>query len=216
MSEGLAKKLRLSLEEELIVLHCPDQSYFTDFNVSETLPTTPTARIILFVETIEEMKKEIRIIHEQNHLALEGRLLVCYPKKGNKKIATFVHRDEIFPALHVNEAGFIEGTDFKFNQMVKLDETYTILGIKRTKEQKQKQKTSHSVQDYVAYIPTLVQRLEQETDTTVLNFYTSLTPGYQKGWARYIYSAKREATQEKRYSEMVTLLQRGVKAKELA
>ena len=44
---------------------------------------------------------------------------------------TFVHRDEIFPTLQVNEAdGYIKGSTLKFNRMVSLDETFTVVGMK--------------------------------------------------------------------------------------
>lgn len=41
--------------------------------------------------------------------------------------------------------------------------------------------------------------------------YNELTLGYQKDWARYVYSAKKKETQEKRLSEMETILSEGFK-----
>lgn len=49
----------------------------------------------------------------------------------------------------------------------------------------------------------------------VLAKYDALTYGYQKDWARYVYSAKREETQEKRLLEMVTILGEGYKSMDL-
>lgn len=46
-------------------------------------------------------------------------------------------------------------------------------------------------------------------------FYTNLATGYQRVWARYIYSAKQPATQEKRRLEMVDILSQGYKTKDL-
>ena len=45
--------------------------------------------------------------------------------------------------------------------------------------------------------------------------YAELTPGYQRDWARYIYSAKQAATQEKRRTEMLDILGKGHKTKNL-
>ncbi|MGT2861578.1 YdeI/OmpD-associated family protein [Streptococcus gallinaceus] len=50
---------------------------------------------------------------------------------------------------------------------------------------------------------------------TALNFYDSLTSGYQKDWARYVFSAKQEATQTKRKAEMVDILNKGFKTRQL-
>jgi len=214
MSEALAKKLRLTLEEPLVVLNRPDLSYFADFTVSEELPTQPVERIILFVHTLAELKKAVLSIYEKQQLVKNGRLLICYPKKGNAKGLSFIHRDDIFPALKVHDKGLISGTDFKFNQMVKLDDTYTVLGIKRIGEMKPQ--SSQPTVDYQTLIPTLIKRLENDNQLAALIFFKSLTPGYQKGWARYIYSAKREVTQEKRYLETVNFLEKGIKSKDLA
>ncbi|ENU1621141.1 YdeI/OmpD-associated family protein, partial [Listeria monocytogenes] len=46
-------------------------------------------------------------------------------------------------------------------------------------------------------------------------FYNNLATGYQRVWARYIYSAKQPATQEKRRLEMVDILSQGYKTKDL-
>ena len=49
-----------------------------------------------------------------------------------------------------------------------------------------------------------------------LAFFESLTPGYQRSWARYIYSAKQETTRQKRLNETIELLLQGFKSKDLA
>lgn len=40
---------------------------------------------------------------KDNSLVEQGYLFFVYPKKGNKKYEQFIHRDEIFPAIHVDE-----------------------------------------------------------------------------------------------------------------
>ncbi|MNI76225.1 hypothetical protein D3C73_1324410 [compost metagenome] len=54
-----------------------------------------------------------------------------------------------------------------------------------------------------------------ESDVDVLERYRQLAPGYQKDWARYVYSAKRNETQEKRLLEMKAILAEGYKSIDL-
>lgn len=48
-----------------------------------------------------------------------------------------------------------------------------------------------------------------------LKFYQELTPGYQRDWARYIFSAKQQKTREKRQAQMVDILSLGYKSIDL-
>ncbi len=214
MSEALAKKLRLNIGQEITILNRPEKEYFSEFKVSEDIPQDSVDIIILFVKTLNQLKEETIKLIEGNKLNLGGRLLIAYPKKGNRLFDSYVHRDEIFPALGVNDEGYIQNSHYKFNQMVKLDDNYTIVGIKHEKERKPQKTVSQCVADYIQFIPTIEQELSEETGA--LTFFKSLTPGYKKSWARYLYSAKRLETQEKRKQEMIKLLKQGVKSKELA
>ena len=45
--------------------------------------------------------------------------------------------------------------------------------------------------------------------------YQDLTPGYQRDWARYIFSAKQQKTREKRHAQMVEILSQGYKSVDL-
>lgn len=76
------------------------------------------------------------------------------------------------------------------------------------------QPASQKVSDYEALIPNLKHALQ--TSSVALTFFESLTPGYQRSWARYIYSAKQETTRQKRLNETVDLLLQGFKSKDLA
>lgn len=61
----------------------------------------------------------------------QGYLFFIYPKKCNKKYEQFSHRDEIFPAIQVDGEKYIVGSDFKFASLLSLDDTFSILSIKR-------------------------------------------------------------------------------------
>lgn len=152
----------------------------------------------------------------ENHLITEqGYLFFVYPKKGNKTYDTFIHRDVIFPAITVDDQKYISDSDYKFASLSSLDETFSILSIKVDGKQKGKKKTAKSqcVDDYIQMIPQLKEALAP--DTKLLSYYESLTPGYQKDWARYVYSAKREKTQMNRLEEMKDIFGQGFKTKEL-
>lgn len=70
---------------------------------------------------------------------------------------------------------------------------------------------SQSVDDYIGIIDDIRRYLNEE----VLKFYNQLTLGYQKDWARYVYSAKRKETQEKRLKVVVMILSKGYKSKDM-
>ncbi|MFQ9697738.1 MAG: YdeI/OmpD-associated family protein, partial [Zhenhengia sp.] len=49
----------------------------------------------------------------------------------------------------------------------------------------------------------------------ILERYVALTPGYQRDWARYVYSARTQNTIDKRLIEMAEILKQGFKTKQL-
>jgi len=66
------------------------------------------------------MVKHTQWIIKEKLLINKGYLFYAYPKKGNKKYTTFVHRDEIFPAMQVGDDGYVQGSDLKFSRMVSI------------------------------------------------------------------------------------------------
>src|SRR5690606_25208760 len=138
----------------------------------------------------------------------------AYPKKGNKRYDTFIHRDEIFPKLNVDEDGYVDGSDLKFSRMVSMDEVFTVVGLKREKKkQKKAVKPSQSVADYEGKEADIEQLLADHP--TQLAFYKSLTPGYRRDWARFIFSAKQQKTRENRTNQMIEVLGQGYKTMDL-
>lgn len=108
----IINKLKLDKYKNMAVLNQPAD--YDLFNGYKTELTGAHDAIFVFAETIDEMVgKTERIIRE--HQLLENRyLFFAYPKKGNKRYKTFVHRDEIFPALKVSEDGYVDNSDLKF------------------------------------------------------------------------------------------------------
>lgn len=149
-------------------------------------------------------------IIENNYLAPKGYLFFAYPKKGNKRYDTYIHRDEIFPALNVNDEGYVGNSDLKFSRMVSMDEVFTVVGLKREKKKEKKsQVPSQCVADYEDKVKDVENLLTDHPKE--LAFYQSLTPGYRRDWARFIFSAKQQSTRDKRKEQMVEVLSQGYK-----
>ncbi len=209
----LAKKLRIQIDEDIYLINCPDETYFVGFRCIHELPKEQVKTIVLFVKDLDELVKQTRMLVNEDLLLQGGRILIAYPKMGNKKYKTYIHRDAIFPALQVNKDGFIANSIYKFNQMVKLDDDFTILGLKKERLVKRTERGTQSVANYVTYLPQIEEMLQEDEDAYAI--FQGLTYGYQKGWARYVFSAKKAETREKRKQEMLTLLKQGVKAIDL-
>jgi len=170
--------------------------------------------IFIFVETIDEMVKHTQLILNKQLLLEKGYLFFAYPKKGNNRYETFIHRDEIFPAMNVGEDGYVGNSDIKFARMVSMDDVFTVVGLKREKKKvKKTSAASQCVSDYVENIKDVEALLANHPNE--LQFYQGLTPGYQKDWARHIFSAKQQQTREKRALQMVEILSQGYKSIDL-
>ncbi|WEK54057.1 MAG: YdeI/OmpD-associated family protein [Candidatus Cohnella colombiensis] len=190
--------------------------YFAELsNYDSKLDKQAYDMIFSFVLDMPALKQLVERVIERCHLHDNGYLFAAYPKKGNNVYATFIHRDELMPGLECDEEGYIGSSNLKFARMVGLDDVFTVVGFKLEKRatKQASSKASQRVDDYVERIPNVEKLLEREP--MLLAFYQSLTPGYRKDWARYIYSAKQEATQVKRIEEMQMILQAGFKSREL-
>ncbi|TKC18026.1 YdeI/OmpD-associated family protein [Robertmurraya kyonggiensis] len=205
-------KLKLTKYKNLAVLNQP-----SDYDVFAGYKTTLSGEhdaIFIFVETLEEMVKHTQKIIKEQPLLEKGYLFFAYPKKGNKRYKTFVHRDDIFPAMKVGEDGYVANCDLKFSRMVSMDDVFTVVGLKQEKRKAQKSSAaSQCVADYEDNVKDVEALLENYPHER--RFYKELTPGYQKDWARYIFSAQQEATREKRHLQMVDILSQGYKSIEL-
>lgn len=210
---SIINKLNLTKYKNMVVINQP--SDYNIFSEQETSLSKNHDAIFIFIETIDDMVKHTQNILKQDELILEnGYIFFAYPKKGNKRYDTFVHRDEIFPALKVGEDGYLPNSDIKFARMVSMDDVFTVVGLKREKRKTKKTTAaSQCVADYennIQDIEALLSAYPKE-----LAFYLSLTPGYQKDWARYIFSAKQQKTRDKRKEQMVDVLSQGYKTIDL-
>ncbi|GGA83427.1 YdeI/OmpD-associated family protein [Ornithinibacillus halotolerans] len=206
-------KLKLTKYIQMTVINEPN-----DYSVFDGFPTELSENhdaIFIFVETLDEMKTKVnQIITSKEVLKEKGYLFFAYPKKGNKRYETFVHRDDIFPALHVDEDGYVNGSDIKFSRMVSMDDVFTVVGLKHEKKKEKKTTpASQCVADYEGKEPDIEMLLVNHSKE--LKFYQSLTPGYRRDWARYIFSAKQQKTRDKRAEQMIDILSQGYKTMDL-
>ena len=202
---------KLLKDKEICIRNIPKthQALLQTYDIKNTPPYDV---ILSFVYDLEEMKNEIT--YAITVLNPEGMLYLCYPKLKNDLGQFGIHRDHIFPYLKVDmTTGYMDGTLMRFNRMNALDDNYTILGIKNDTKKKSRNTTSQRVDDYANHIIDIKNILK---DKSCLSFYVALTPGYQKGWARYVFSAKTEETKRKRIDDMIDLLNQGIKSKDLA
>ncbi|RDU35278.1 hypothetical protein DRW41_19395 [Neobacillus piezotolerans] len=208
----IINKLKLDKYTNMAVLNQPAD--YDLFHGYKTELTGDHDAIFVFVETIDEMVNQTQNIIKEQQLLEKGYLFFAYPKKGNKRFETFVHRDEIFPAMKVGEDGYVGDSDLKFSRMVSMDDVFTVVGLKREKKKAQKSTAaSQSVGDYEENVKDIELLLAAHPNE--LAIYKDLTPGYQRDWARYIFSAKQLKTREKRMEQMVDILSQGYKTFDL-
>lgn len=202
----IEKKFKLTDSLSVLVINPP-----TDFPVTSQ-KEAPFDRVLAFVYSVEGMVKTVQQFVQADTLQEGAYIFLMYPKKGNKQFDTYIGRDDIFPAFQVDDEKYVLGSAIKFTSLQSLDETYSILALKKQTKKAKKIKTSQRVDDYVEHISKIEAYLTSYDE--VLIQFQALTPGYKKTWARYIYSAKKEETQQQRLAEMKELLKQGYKTKE--
>lgn len=65
--------------------------------------------------------------------------------------------------------------------------------------------------DFEKDIPTLIKLLDG--DPELQQFLNSLTPGYQREWARFVFGAKADETKKRHLDQMKIVLGAGYKSK---
>jgi hypothetical protein len=217
MPKTIVEKLNLHKYKKTAVLNLPEGADLlpglSDYDTALLKPEYDL--IFAFVLDMEGLKASVNKVITDNRLAENGYFFLAYPKKGNKVYPTFIHRDDLLPGLNADENGYIGKSDLKFARMVGLNEVFTVVGLKEGSGSRNKTSSAASqcVDDYIELIPAVEQDLQQTPG--LLAFYQSLTPGYRKDWARFVYSAKQETTKAKRREEMKLILGAGYKSRDL-
>ncbi|MEK3732912.1 YdeI/OmpD-associated family protein [Paenibacillus sp. FSL M8-0334] len=217
MPKTIVEKLNLQKYQKTAVLNTPagEESLVELSDADHELIQEQYDLIFAFVLDMNAFQQLIGTIIAGNRLREGGLLYAAYPKKGNRVYPTYIHRDSLFEGVGADEDGYIGTSSLKFNRMVGMNEVFTVVGFKneRKKAVSGSAKPSQSVDDYVSFIPQIEEDLSGAP--AELAFYRSLTPGYRKDWARYVYSAIQEQTRAKRREEMIAVLAQGYKSMDL-
>ena len=211
MDTVICQKLKLDKYEKKAILHCPhDIDAFQGLDFDTQMFTPPYDMVLVFIFSLQEFRQTIDHIIRHNTLSEGGVVYFAYPKKGNKRYDTSIGRDDFFTIIDMNDQGYVADSDIKFNKMVAFNDTFTVIGLKHDRQRRRSNAPSQCVGDYVDRLPQLAEALQQSPEAR--SFFQSLTPGYQRGWARYVYGVKTEATQRKHLQEAISCLEGGFKS----
>lgn len=171
-------------------------------------PGQQTDFLLEFIFSLTQMKQAIVAVNQQKLLLPNGYFYLAYPKVQSKQY-TGIKRDDIFPFLDVNEeTGRILTTDLKFSRMLRLDDNFTLVGLRWiTTTPRSTNRASQRVADYqtrVAELQVMLRNYEVASQ-----FFNQLAPGYQREWARFVFSPKTSATQAKHFQQMIEILNQG-------
>lgn len=214
MAKSLVEKLNLHKFQKAAVLYRPEgEDNLSELAAYDTeLSGDRYDLIFAYVLDMESLQELVKKVTDHDFLNQGGYLYAAYPKKGNKVYPTYIHRDSLFAGVGADEDGYIGTSSLKFARMVGLNDVFTVVGFKveARKNKVTSAKPSQRVDDYAAMIPLVEIDLQDSPEALAL--YRSLTPGYRKDWARYVYSAVQEGTRAKRRAEMKTVLGEGYKS----
>ncbi|MED3571104.1 YdeI/OmpD-associated family protein [Cytobacillus praedii] len=216
VAKTIVEKLNLQKYQKAAVLNLPEGAdYLAELADYDKELADTYDLIFAFVLDMESLQSVVNDVIQNNYLNKNGYIFLAYPKKGNKVYPTFIHRDDLLAGLGADEDGYVGASNIKFARMVGLDDIFTVVGLKEDSKGKNSvsTKASQCVDDYIEMIPEIERDLQERPN--LLAFYQSLTPGYRKDWARYVYSAKQDATKAKRREEMKEILEKGFKSREL-
>ncbi|BFH66767.1 MAG: YdeI/OmpD-associated family protein [Paenibacillus dendritiformis] len=211
----IIEKLNLRKYPAKLILGKPDDiADFDGLEYDTSAVKEKYSLIFTFIFHLEEFVNQLNQVIERQLLEEGGYLFFAYPKKNNPKYAEYIERDSFFAEVPMDEDGYVGGSPIKFARMVSLNDVFTVIGLKsQAKKAASSTKPSQCVDDYVDRVKDIKAYLQH--DEEIGERYNQLTPGYQKDWARYVYSAKKKETQDKRLAEMKTVLAEGYKTMDL-
>ncbi|MGD6834405.1 YdeI/OmpD-associated family protein [Sutcliffiella halmapala] len=216
-TKTIIEKLNLNKYSSRLILEAPkDLEDFKEYEHDASIQKDKYDLIFLFIYSMEEFAGYIKLLAERELVMDNGYVFFAYPKKNNPKYEDYIERDRFIEGANMDEEGYVTWSILKFSRMVSLNEVFTVVGLKAAPKKTKKAestKKSQCVDDYIVHIDDIRAHLKNNED--ILKAYNELTYGYQKDWARYVYSAKRKETQEKRLLEMETIIGEGYKSMDL-
>lgn len=214
MDEIIFKKLALAKYARKAIIARPnDVDAFVGLDYDDRLGTGRYDMVLHFVFTLDEFVDRLTDIISHGRLNPGGVVYFAYPKKGNKRYAQYIGRDDFFTVIDMDNDGYVGQSDVKFNKMVAFDQTFTIIGLKHDAKRRHSTQPNQCVGAYAGRIPELRERLAPHADA--LAFFDALTPGYQRDWARYVFAVRTDATMPRHLEAMVAILRAGYKSVDL-
>lgn len=156
MIDDLTKKLKLASFKKIALIRASKDEYPTMNFCEEFCDDTKKLDLaIAYSYSLPEMKEILYNCWNKNVIQTGGCIYILYPKLKNKLHHTPIHRDDIFPYLKVNDqTGYLPDTHLKFQRMLSLDDSYTLLSLKNSPQIKRNYaKKSSRVDDYLSYLP---------------------------------------------------------------
>ncbi|MGC5326276.1 YdeI/OmpD-associated family protein [Brevibacillus sp. SYSU BS000544] len=215
--KSIVDKLNFNKYPAKLILNKPeDINDFNDISYDSTIEKEKYDVILIFIFHLEEFSQHVQQLIQKQLVADKGYVFFAYPKKNNPQYDSYIDRDSFFKQMPVDEEGYIQDSNLKFAKMVSMNDVFTVIGlkseVKKTKKTSTAQK-SQRVDDYIDNVEDI--KLHLKSNEELLQKYNELAFGYQKDWARYVYSAKKKETQEKRLVEMESILAEGYKSIDL-
>ncbi|WDF81727.1 YdeI/OmpD-associated family protein [Lacticaseibacillus pabuli] len=159
-----------------------------------------------FVFSLDEMKQTITDVAATHAVDPAGTLAIAYPKLASKRYVG-IHRDDIFPFIDLNDqTGEVGRTGLKFSRMRSFDADFTLIDLRWLTQAPRKQSRSQRVGDYEAKLP----ELRTELPAAARAKWDTLTPGYRREWALYVYSPATAKTRAVHLAQMITALATGL------
>jgi hypothetical protein len=214
MDNTIIKKLNIEKYNRKVILNKPDDiRAFEALSFDKIIGKGKYDLIFAFIFSLEEFIFLLKIVIQNDIINHNGMLYFAYPKKGNKQYKEYIGRYDFFDVIDMDNGGYVYDSFMKFNKMAAFSDVFTVIGLKHREKGNKTNVPSQCVADYIERVRDV--RDYFSTDEEILAIFDSLTPGYQRGWARYVYSTKNYATTEKRFGEMGNILKQGFKSIDL-
>ncbi|MFT4223082.1 YdeI/OmpD-associated family protein [Dysgonomonas sp.] len=214
MDNTIIKKLNIENYARKVILNKPDDiREFDELSFDKIIGKGKYDLVFAFIFSLEEFIFLLKIIIQNDILNCNGMLYYAYPKKGNKQYKESIGRDDFFDVIDMDGDGYIHDSFMKFNKMVLFNDVFTVIGLEHSEKRNKAVVSSRRVADYIERVSDVREYFKTNKD--ILEIFDILTPGYQCGWARYVYNTKNPETTEKRFCEMQNILKQGFKSIDL-
>jgi hypothetical protein len=214
MDEIIVKKLAMAKYARKAIIACPDDvEAFAGLDYDDRLGTGRYDMVLHFVFTLDAFVDRLNDINAHDRLNPVAWSSLPTPRRATSVMRSTLRPRRLLHLIDMDNDGYVRQSVVKFNKMVAFDDTFTIIGLKHDDRRRRNTQPSQCVGTYVDRIPEIQARLAATPD--VLSLFDALTPGYQRGWARYVYAVRTEATMARHLEEMVTILRAGYKSIDL-